>query len=266
MQELHYAGDESDEIEFIDDETRGDGASEDNLSLTSETVAKEMVSSEDSIEGAKSKILKLKNINDLLKQIDEQFNSVLKQTEVPSPAHSGCSEPEADRYFKEYLTPPRSPLLPNISSPEPLPSPGAAAAAASPHEAAQKDSPKGSGTSIHSVGAVPYRGIKSNPSSPAVCRAKDDLDYRKPSLPPSSPKTNAFRGSPKLSKLTHPLFDGYPFKKQSNDGLSISEGYHSDPPSLHPVTKPLELRFTPDPNGVYTRAPGSPESPEDLDV
>ncbi|ELU17803.1 hypothetical protein CAPTEDRAFT_221935 [Capitella teleta] len=251
-----------DPIEFIDD--KGDGASEDNMSSDdNETHAKEMVSSEDSIEGAKSKILKLKNINDLLKQIDDQFNSVLKQTEAPSPAHSGCSsEPEADRQFARdsFYKQSDNEDGPPCEDPPPVPS-----GQSTPKRGL---TPHGSPTPC--VAAVPYRGIKSNPGSPAaMCRSADEA-YQRPSPPSSaSPKSLFGRNSPRLSKLTHPLFDGYPFKKRaspSNDGLSTSDGYHSDPSSLHPMRKPTELRFTPDPNGAYTKAPGSPGSPEDLEV
>ena len=61
----------------------------------------------DSLQGTKNGIKKLKNINDLLKKIDEQFNTVLKQTQNDlSPASSEethCSDPEADRQFGDQF-------------------------------------------------------------------------------------------------------------------------------------------------------------------
>lgn len=64
--------------------------------------------SADSLQGTKNRINKLKNINDLLKQIDAQFNTVLQQTQNAdlSPASSqatNCSETEADRQYGSQL-------------------------------------------------------------------------------------------------------------------------------------------------------------------
>lgn len=341
-----------DPIGFIDeDDMKGDGASDENLSCSEcsdgegsvhgQGAAKQSSpsrGSEDSIENTKNKIMKLKNINDLLKQIDEQFNSVLKQTTededgAPSPAHSGCSETEADRqfprdsYYKQsdiengYSPPHRSPVLsPNqsqrgssgdqVSSPDALPpyspiqlSPEGSSAPqrvmspsrcpssppSVPHGGARRKSssksPRGSPTQPDPsaspvVSAVPYRGIKTV-SSPPTRHSPQDL--KNPGSPaplssspsPKSPKGIFGRNSPK--SRTHALLDGYPFKKRGsppNDGFSNSEGYHSDKVECDdpiiireiPLSKPAELRFTPDPSGAYTKAPGSPGSPEDIDV
>ena len=91
------------------------------------------VSRDGGVTGAKNRILKLKNLNELLRQIDEQFNNVLKQTD-PVASPGGSSDTEADRQGAVYqasedglgvgFSPPhRSPVL-SPSSPDPLLSPG----------------------------------------------------------------------------------------------------------------------------------------------
>ena len=82
-----------------------------------------------------NRILKLKNLNELLRQIDEQFNVVLKKTgPVASPAGSNSDAELVQRGSSDYQTleeglgvgfspPQRSPML-SPSSPDPLLNPG----------------------------------------------------------------------------------------------------------------------------------------------
>jgi len=86
------------------------------------------VSRDGGVAGAKNRILKLKNLNELLRQIDEQFNNVLKQTE-PVASPGGSSDNEVDPLASEdglgvgFSPPHRSPVL-SPTSPDPLLSPG----------------------------------------------------------------------------------------------------------------------------------------------
>lgn len=154
--------------------------------------------------------------------------------------------------------------------------------------------------------AIPYRGVKTSspstvPRSPPVVRHKTpetrppglhpDSDTKSPNpstegeekceqsgstVPPSG--STPGKTSPKPPGLLHKLTHPSQFRKRAtpspNDGHSISEGYHSDKADPEdaiivreiPGKKPTELPFLPNPSGAYTRAPGSPGSPEDINV
>ena len=123
-----------DKKEYSDEDNEATGEQADSAKAFSE-MSYEMPrdSSNDSLEGARNRIIKLKNINELLKQIDEQFNSVLQQTTQGDYSPTGSeelrgSETEADRHYNRdsfykqsdieegYSPPHRSPLL----SPNPM--------------------------------------------------------------------------------------------------------------------------------------------------
>ncbi len=116
----------------------------------------------------------------------------------------------------------------------------------SPPKYSSDSSTNNSGSEPSTLTAIPYRGVKTSEGAGAL-----------PSSPPTTPRkhvrpnygTSTFTGGriqspdrrlPKKStpeppprnssmKLTHPLLDGYPFRRNNSPtGQSTSEGYHSD--------------------------------------
>ncbi|KAK2146466.1 hypothetical protein LSH36_606g04112 [Paralvinella palmiformis] len=119
----------------------------------------------------------------------------------------------------------------------------------------------------------PLPDSKESSPSPGTARSEKGKHSDKGNKMSHSPKTSGSF----FSKLTQPLFENNPFKRRgshTNDGNSISEGYFSDHADVDeavivreiPGNKPVDLPFMPNPNGSYTRAPGSPGSPEDINV
>ena len=121
--------------------------------------------------------------------------------------------------------------------------------ASPPRKNTQQPSPP-SNNSVDTLTAIPYRGVKTGDSSlpcspPTTPRKQAKMDHgagssssntvgsspaqRRPnkSTPEPPPRNLAISGN----KLTHPLLDGYPFRRNSltaDGGQSTSEGYHSD--------------------------------------
>ena len=318
--------------------------------------------SSDSLGETKNKILKLKNINDLLRQIDEQFSSVLRQTAAAndfSPTMSDESPlSEDDRQSQQQR------LSNVLSSPEPLPSPSCIVSPIShqpPHSPDRDDSTlpirgsrgtyvpqynfdplnilssplQGHGrrqrsstpkrdsrtspvrttqplmvnTSEPVIAAVPYRGsfrgspgsgssspARHSPNSPA--RSNSPRSPHSPSPRPSASKlpikhphrpANSPNLTPEVAqaaRLTHPLLDGYPFKRtpsnsSANDNppnvqaATGSEGYRSDKSDddrqnapkviIREIPKkPAELEFPSNPSDVSLDEVLS--SPENINV
>ena len=101
------------DLEYTEDYNDSKDVQTQTDELVSPSSVKSLTSSgggggEDTLEGTKNRIKKLKNINDLLKQIDEQFNTVLKQTQQPSDCSPSPSEEtnrhsetEADQEYRD---------------------------------------------------------------------------------------------------------------------------------------------------------------------
>ena len=120
--------------------------------------------------------------------------------------------------------------------------------ASPPQKNTQQHSPPNN--SLDTLTAIPYRGVKTGDSSlpcspPTTPRKQAKVDHgiggsssssvghsptprrSNKSTPEPPPRNLAISGN----KLTHPLLDGYPFRRNSltaDGGQSTSEGYHSD--------------------------------------
>ncbi len=116
----------------------------------------------------------------------------------------------------------------------------------SPQKYSSDSSANNSGSEPSTLTAIPYRGVKTSegagalPSSPPTTPRK----HVKPNYGTSTftagrmqspdrrlPKKSTPEPPPRNSsmKLTHPLLDGYPFRRNNSPtGQSTSEGYHSD--------------------------------------
>lgn len=277
--------------------------------------------SSDSLGEAKNKIIKLKNINDLLRQIDEQFNNVLRQTTA---AAADLSSPLSEIDGESSI----------MSSPEPLPSPSCivspisqladdstlpmrrgigltdmdplniimARRASTPKHASPNNSqqslhgqpvgqpmshPLSQPLSVSTDMAVPYRGASNSPpipgtgspahlspahrspGSPALHSPASSIRHRIPLQPRGAVSRLPIRhpARPADTRLTHPLLDGYPYRRRSpsqeNGG---SEGYHSDRPETDDAVivreiPPSSLQFT-----TKQRSSAEVSSPENVNV